>query len=114
MVDRRGAVRRRNARQIALDQLDEVVVAVPAQALEKVAHRCDQMVDDEEQRLGPARSRDANPLDALGTGVVKLGGEHREVVLPAQTVEQCAVTAPGRVRCHNPVVKDGDAHGDQL
>jgi hypothetical protein len=35
-------------------------------------------------------------------------------VFAAQTIKQCAMTAPGRVRAHDPVVKDGDAHDDQL
>jgi hypothetical protein len=72
------------------------------------------MVGDEEQRLRPTRNRDPDPVDALGTRIVELGGEHREVVLPAQTVEQCTVATPRWVRAHNPVIKDGDAHGDQL
>src|SRR4029453_849573 len=67
-----------------------------------------------QQRLRAARDRDPDPGDALGTRVVELGGVHREVVLPAQTVEQRAVAAPGRIRAHDPVVKDGDADGDQL
>jgi hypothetical protein len=53
---------------------------------------------------------DPDPVDAFRAGIVELDGEHREVVVVTERLEQGSVAAADPVGAQDPVVEDGDAH----
>ena len=65
---------------------------------------------DEEQRERPERGGNANPSDALRTGILELDGKNSEFMLEANPFEHSQVTRAGGIVPRDPVVEECDLH----